>query len=217
MAPSPAGDFILVPSGTIHAIGAGISLLEFQQNADVTYRLYDYGRPRELHLDDGVAVAAAKPFDDGLVQHLSADEQRTLVDGPHFTLVLTSEDALQGRQRWVMPLDGEVHSGLSWITILRKRENFRDAFPGFDIDRVAAMGDDDIERLLQDAGIIRHRGKIVSTINNARRALEISRSSARSPPISGASSPARASGPRSRLATICEPTRPRRRSRLSRT
>jgi mannose-6-phosphate isomerase len=105
-----AGDFIFVPSGTIHAIGAGISLLEFQQNADVTYRLYDYGRPRELHLEDGVAVAAAKPFDGALVQHLSDGEQRTLVDGPHFTLVLTSEDALQGRQRWVIPLDGEVRS-----------------------------------------------------------------------------------------------------------
>ena len=56
--PVKAGDFILVPPGTIHAIGAGISLLEFQQNADVTYRLYDYGRPRELHLDDSVAVGS---------------------------------------------------------------------------------------------------------------------------------------------------------------
>src|SRR5205823_13170573 len=54
--PVRAGDFISVPPGTIHAIGAGISLLEIQQNADVTYRLYDYGRPRELHLDDGIAV-----------------------------------------------------------------------------------------------------------------------------------------------------------------
>jgi mannose-6-phosphate isomerase len=105
-----AGDFVFVPSGTIHAIGAGISLLEFQQNSDVTYRLYDYGRPRELHLDDGVAVSNPKPFDDRFVQHLSSAEQRTLVDGPHFTLVLTSEDGLQGRQRWVMPLDGEVRS-----------------------------------------------------------------------------------------------------------
>jgi mannose-6-phosphate isomerase len=109
--PVAAGDFIFVPSGTIHAIGAEISLLEFQQNVDVTYRLYDYGRPRELHLDDGVAVASAKPFDDRLVQHLSGTEQRTLVDGPHFTLVLTSEDALQEHQRWVLPLDGEVRSG----------------------------------------------------------------------------------------------------------
>ena len=65
-------------------------------------------------------------------------------------------------------------SGLSWLTILRKRENFRSAFAGFDIARVAAFSDDDISRLLQDAGIVRHRGKIVSVINNARRALELS-------------------------------------------
>lgn len=64
-------------------------------------------------------------------------------------------------------------SGLSWLTILRKRENFRAAFHGFEIEKVAAMDEADIERLLQDAGIIRHRGKIASTINNARRALEI--------------------------------------------
>ena len=53
--PVAAGDFVFVPSGTIHAIGAGISLLEFQQNSDVTYRLYDYGRPRELHLEFAAA------------------------------------------------------------------------------------------------------------------------------------------------------------------
>ena len=64
-------------------------------------------------------------------------------------------------------------SGLSWLTILRKRENFRSAFAGFDFDKVAEFTDADVERLLQDAGIIRHRGKIVSTINNARRAQEL--------------------------------------------
>jgi DNA-3-methyladenine glycosylase I len=64
-------------------------------------------------------------------------------------------------------------SGLSWLTILRKRENFRAAFAGFDIARVAAFTDDDVERCLADPGIVRHRGKIVSTINNARRALEL--------------------------------------------
>ena len=64
-------------------------------------------------------------------------------------------------------------SGLSWLTILRKRENFRKAFRGFDIAKVARMGDADIERLLLDAGIIRHRGKIASTLNNARMAREI--------------------------------------------
>ncbi len=109
--PVSAGDFVFVPSGTIHAIGTGISLLEFQQNSDVTYRLYDYGRPRELHLDDGIAVANAGPFPGDLVQHLAEADQRTLVEGPHFTLLQSNEDALQDRLRWVIPLDGEVQSG----------------------------------------------------------------------------------------------------------
>ncbi|WP_137132422.1 DNA-3-methyladenine glycosylase I [Rhizobium sp. FY34] len=64
-------------------------------------------------------------------------------------------------------------SGLSWLTILRKRENFRAAFAGFDFEKIAQFGEADIERCVGDAGIIRHRGKIVSTINNARRALEL--------------------------------------------
>ena len=64
-------------------------------------------------------------------------------------------------------------SGLSWLTILRKRDNFRAAFCGFDITAVAAFGFGDVERLLDDAGIVRHRGKIVSAVNNAGRALEV--------------------------------------------
>jgi len=64
-------------------------------------------------------------------------------------------------------------SGLSWITILRKRPAFRAGFAGFHMGAVAAFGPGDVERLLGDAGIIRHRGKIESTINNARRAIEI--------------------------------------------
>src|SRR5690554_7555041 len=63
-------------------------------------------------------------------------------------------------------------SGLSWRTILAKRENFRAAFHGFDFDRVAQFGESDVSRLLQDAGIIRHRGKIEAAINNAGRAQE---------------------------------------------
>jgi DNA-3-methyladenine glycosylase I len=64
-------------------------------------------------------------------------------------------------------------SGLSWLTILRKRENFRAAFAGFDFREVARFGEKDVKRLLADAGIVRHRGKIESTINNARRAVEL--------------------------------------------
>ncbi len=64
-------------------------------------------------------------------------------------------------------------SGLSWLTILRKREGFREGFSGFDFDKVAEYGESDIERLLGNPGIVRHRGKIVSTINNAKRAREL--------------------------------------------
>jgi DNA-3-methyladenine glycosylase I len=64
-------------------------------------------------------------------------------------------------------------AGLSWLTILRKRDNFRRAFAGFDYTIVAGFGDDDVARLLSDAGIIRHRGKIEATINNAGRAVEL--------------------------------------------
>ena len=85
---------------------------------------------------------------------------------------------------WGMPVDSDqrlfekiclegFQSGLSWLTILRKRENFRAAFADFDYHLVAQFDDADIERLVGDAGIIRHRGKIVSTINNARRAVEM--------------------------------------------
>jgi DNA-3-methyladenine glycosylase I len=87
-------------------------------------------------------------------------------------------------EEWGMPVDDEhrlfekiclegFQSGLSWLTILRKRENFRAAFAGFDFHKVAEFGDEDVERLVNDAGIIRHRGKIASTINNARRAIDM--------------------------------------------
>ena len=64
-------------------------------------------------------------------------------------------------------------AGLAWITILRKRESFRAGFAGFDPSVVAGFGEKDVERLLADAGIVRHQGKIRSTINNAARALEV--------------------------------------------
>jgi mannose-6-phosphate isomerase len=104
--PVEPGDFFMVPAGTIHAVGAGISLLEFQQNSDVTYRLYDYGRPRELHLDDGIAVARAEPYPDGLAQHLTRDDFRRLVDGPQFVLAHTDRDMFEDRERWIIPLEG---------------------------------------------------------------------------------------------------------------
>ena len=69
-----------------------------------------------------------------------------------------------------MCLEG-FQAGLSWLTILRKRDNFRTAFSGFQIEKVAAFGDQDIQKLLDNPGIVRHRGKIEATITNARAAI----------------------------------------------
>jgi mannose-6-phosphate isomerase len=80
------GDFIYLAAGTVHAIGAGLSLIETQQNSDITYRLYDYGRPRELHLDAGVAVADGGPQDPAMRRHLPERGEVRLVEGPHFRL-----------------------------------------------------------------------------------------------------------------------------------
>jgi DNA-3-methyladenine glycosylase I len=85
---------------------------------------------------------------------------------------------------WGMPVADErrlfekitlegFQSGLSWITVLRKRDHFRKVFAGFDFEKVARFNDKDIERLVIDAGIIRHRGKIVTAINNAQRVCEL--------------------------------------------
>ncbi|ANY18596.1 putative mannose-6-phosphate isomerase GmuF [Tsuneonella dongtanensis] len=110
-----AGDFIYLPAGTVHAIGAGISLVEIQQNSDVTYRLYDYGRPRELHLDDAIAVASGAPHDPALRCHVPAHGSVKLVDGPHFRLDRTdgapNGETLArygGRPTLVVPLDDSV-------------------------------------------------------------------------------------------------------------
>jgi mannose-6-phosphate isomerase len=105
--PVSAGDFYFVPAGTVHAIGAGIALLEFQQNSDVTYRLYDYGRPRELHLDDALDVATAGPY-----VPRAAPAAPALVAGPPFTLLKVGgpTDLLQDRRRWVLPLEGSAAS-----------------------------------------------------------------------------------------------------------
>jgi len=85
--PVKAGDFFYIPANTVHAIGAGITLIEVQQNSDITYRLYDYGRPRELHLDQGIAVAQGTPYDmQRLHRRIDAGASAMLVDGPYFRL-----------------------------------------------------------------------------------------------------------------------------------
>ena len=112
--PVTAGDFFYVPAGTIHAIGAGVTLIEFQQNADVTYRLYDYGRPRELHLEEALAVSVADTYHQDHSSPTSNDDG-ILVNGPIFTLMRVSSDrellaSLAARRRWVVPLTGYVRA-----------------------------------------------------------------------------------------------------------
>jgi mannose-6-phosphate isomerase len=110
--PVRPGDFFYIPAGTVHAIGAGVTLVEVQQNVDVTYRLYDYGRPRELHLDDGVAVSLPVPYERAPID-LTALDYAALLDPSEapFTLGLetfeigTTQIGNDG-QSWFVPLTG---------------------------------------------------------------------------------------------------------------
>jgi DNA-3-methyladenine glycosylase I len=117
--------------------------------------------------------------DDGLASANAADERSRCAWAGNDPLYVAYHDQEWGRPQLddtrlfeKLCLEG-FQSGLSWITILRKRERFREVFHGFDIPRVARMDEADIERLLLDPGIIRHRGKIASVINNANRALAL--------------------------------------------
>lgn len=114
---------------------------------------------------------------DGLVEH-DDGRSRCFWAGSHADYIDYHD------KEWGVPVTGDFRlfekiclegfqSGLSWLTILRKRENFRDAFSGFDFEKVARFDERDTERLMNDAGIVRHRGKIESAINNAKRAVEL--------------------------------------------
>jgi mannose-6-phosphate isomerase len=110
--PIKAGDFYYAPSGTIHAIGGGLTLIEVQQNSETTYRLYDYGSDRELHLEDGVAVAHLEPYEP-IVSPGPVEPGRTiLVEGPKFVLERWSGGERDlafpdGRTAWLVPIKGE--------------------------------------------------------------------------------------------------------------
>lgn len=109
-----AGDFFYIPANTVHAIGAGVSLIEVQQNSDITYRLYDYGRPRELHLDEGVAVARGEPYPPQCRKAVAESARVTLVEGPHFRFSQCAGEpdaAMRARHPGVvqlLPLEGEI-------------------------------------------------------------------------------------------------------------
>jgi mannose-6-phosphate isomerase len=105
------GDFIYNPAGTIHALGPGLTVLEIQQAVDLTYRLYDYGRPRELHLDEAADVVRPRPHHNPLDTKLDG-KSLVLVDGPHFGVawcIGTPPDLPKDmRDVQLLPIDAEV-------------------------------------------------------------------------------------------------------------
>ncbi len=110
--PVRAGDWFHIAPGTVHAIGAGVTLVEIQQNADVTYRLYDYGRPRDLHLEKGVAVSKAQTYSDIRHGRLEANiGVKRLTICPSFTIFHgdgLSFEALDSTNYWLIPIKGTV-------------------------------------------------------------------------------------------------------------
>jgi mannose-6-phosphate isomerase len=98
--PARPGDSYYLPAGTIHAIGAGLALVEVQQNADLTYRLFDYGRDRELHLDQAVAVATPGPHSRAAAPFEFEPGRTILADGRAFVL-----------ERWTGPRSGRIRTG----------------------------------------------------------------------------------------------------------
>ncbi len=117
------GDVVFIPAGTIHAIGAGIVLAEIQQNSDATFRLFDYGRRRELHEDSGVAAAEAGPLESqGDPIQLTA-ERTVLIASDHFVLERvdladTARWTLRaGQETWILVLDGDATIGPATVSI----------------------------------------------------------------------------------------------------
>ena len=110
--PAKAGDVIYSKARTVHAIGAGLTLIEVQQNVDLTYRLYDYGRPRELHLEEGVGVSDAEPFVAPPVPGDVGGGRAILCEGGKFVLERWSWDGGRavalpdGVSGWLIPVTG---------------------------------------------------------------------------------------------------------------
>jgi mannose-6-phosphate isomerase len=108
-----AGDFFYIPANTVHAIGAGVSLIEVQQNSDITYRLFDYGRPRQLHLDEGLAIARGESYATRWRRRVAPHGSQVLVEGPLFVL-----DQVEGQPG---PAIAERYSGALLILPLQGR------------------------------------------------------------------------------------------------
>ena len=120
--PVATGETISVPAGTIHAIGAGLVIAEIQQRSDATFRMFDYGRQRELHIDNAVAVADTVPVDTRAQPKRLTDQRTVLVSGPHFVfesiaLAPNSVWTLMATQEtWMLVAKGTARAGTSAIT-----------------------------------------------------------------------------------------------------
>lgn len=140
--PVRAGDFFYSHAGVVHAIGAGLTLIEIQQHSDTTYRLYDYGRPRELHLDDGIAVAELVPYVAPEAPGEVALGRTILVEGPKFVVerwgggrrALALPPGVMG---WLVPVSGAgVIDGVAFAAgqcVLVEGGAWLDAEPGSDL------------------------------------------------------------------------------------
>lgn len=149
--PVEPGDLFYLPAGTVHAIGAGVTLVEIQQNVDLTYRLYDYGRPRALHLDQAIGVAEGRPWAAPSRPREAEAGRCILAEGRKFVLERWQGGAgrlaaEEGRPVWLVPLGGggtldgaPLVAGDVWVVdgaaALDYRGDLLLAYPGGDIAR----------------------------------------------------------------------------------
>jgi mannose-6-phosphate isomerase len=157
------GDVIFVPAGTIHAIGAGITLAEIQQHSDATFRLFDYGRQRELHEESAVAVSDAGPAQIQAVARRLSDERWALIASPHFVLerinlpanstwALTADE-----ETWMLVIEGLAKIGAANTTVgdvifVEADHAIIEVGPDGVSGLIAYPGPDPIISLLQEAG-----------------------------------------------------------------
>jgi mannose-6-phosphate isomerase len=161
--PAVKGDTIFVPAGTIHAIGAGIVLAEIQQRSDATFRLYDYGRRRELHEDNAVAVSDAGPAQVQSSPKRLTAERMALIANPHFILeridlAPNSNWALKAdRETWILVIEGHARIGLTNTTVgdavfIEADRAGIEVGPDGMSGLLAYPGPDPIDSLLHDSG-----------------------------------------------------------------
>jgi mannose-6-phosphate isomerase len=161
--PARRGDVIFVPAGTIHAIGAGIILAEIQQHSDATFRLFDYGRQRELHEGSAVAVSDAGPVQKQAVARRLSDERWALVASPHFVLERINLPAnstwalTADKETWMLVIEGLAKIGATNTTVgdvifVEADQAIIEVGPDGMSGLIAYPGPEAIISLLQEAG-----------------------------------------------------------------